>query len=333
MVLFHFGRVDCIDLSKKEQVDKLINNLSDWTKKESGVEKLDGGAEREDTGTTAVQAGVEEGSKVKPEGKESFWSRFVKRFVSYNYKSAIFKVLLYLLSFIIFFFLCLELLSKCDDGTTNSPGVTDSVDSTDYISPADSTENVHEYVDLGLSVKWATCNVGASQPEEYGDYFAWGETSPKSTYDWSTYKWCRGDRNNLTKYCTDSDYGTVDNKTQLELSDDAARANWGGSWRMPTRDELTELRNECKWTWITQNGVDGYKVTSKTNGRSIFLPAAGARYNGSLNDAGSRGDYWSSSLGTGDPGRARFVGFRSSYVDWYDNGSRYYGRSVRSVHP
>ena len=91
------------------------------------------------------------------------------------------------------------------------------------------TENGYAYVDLGLSVKWATCNVGASKPEDYGDYFAWGETTTKSTYNWSTYKYCKGAYNNLTKYNTSSGYGSVDNKTTLELSDDAARANWGGS--------------------------------------------------------------------------------------------------------
>ncbi|MBQ5370375.1 MAG: T9SS C-terminal target domain-containing protein, partial [Bacteroidaceae bacterium] len=119
----------------------------------------------------------------------------------------------------------------------------------------------HEYVDLGLSVKWATCNVGADSPEDYGDYFAWGETSPKSTYDWSTYKWCKGAYDNLTKYNTNSGFGTVDNKNQLDLSDDAARANWGGSWRMPTDEEFIELGEKCSWKRTTQNGVKGYKVT------------------------------------------------------------------------
>ena len=94
-----------------------------------------------------------------------------------------------------------------------------------------------------MSVKWATCNVGATKPEEYGDYFAWGETDPKSTYDWSTYKYCNGSSSTLTKYNTDNSQGTVDNKTTLDLSDDAARANWGDSWRMPTDAELTELRS------------------------------------------------------------------------------------------
>ena len=191
----------------------------------------------------------------------------------------------------------------------------------------------HEYVDLGLSVKWATCNVGASKPEEYGDYFAWGETQPKNTYDWSTYKWCNGSYDTQTKYCTKNSYGTVDNKTQLELSDDAARANWGGSWRMPTHEEQEELRTQCTWTWTTQNGVYGYKVTSKKSGytnNSIFLPAAGCRYVSSLYIAGSDGSYWSSSLSTDFPGHAYYLYFNSARVDW--NGYyRCVGFTVRPV--
>ena len=188
----------------------------------------------------------------------------------------------------------------------------------------------HEYVDLGLSVKWATCNVGASKPEEYGDYFAWGETQPKTTYDWRTYKWCNGTCFTQTKYCTDSYYGTVDNKTQLELSDDAARANWGGNWRMPTREERDELLNNCTWKWTTQNGVYGYKVTSKKNGNSIFLPAAGYRFVSSLYYAGSYGDYWSSSLYSGYPSDACNLDFGSDYVVRVSY-TRYYGFSVRPV--
>lgn len=192
------------------------------------------------------------------------------------------------------------------------------------------TENSHEYVDLGLSVKWATCNVGANAPEEYGDYFAWGETEPKDYYDWSTYKWCNGSYDTPTKYCTNSSYGTVDNKTVLDKEDDAAAVNWGGNWRMPTKTEQDELRHNCTWTWTTQNGVKGYKVTSKSNGNSIFLPAAGFRYNSSLNNAGSGGSFWSSSLTTGDPNNAFTLGFGSSGVhDGYSN--RYFGRSVRPV--
>ena len=188
----------------------------------------------------------------------------------------------------------------------------------------------HEYVDLGLSVKWATCNIGASKPEEYGDYFAWGETKPKSVYDWSTYKWCRGGKESQTKYSISSNYGTVDNKKNLELSDDAARANWGGSWRMPTKEEQDELRNECTWTWTTQNGINGYKVTSKNNGCSIFLPAAGYRYGNLLYDADSYGNYWSSSLGMSDSSCAYDLYFDWNAMDWY-NDYRCVGLSVRPV--
>lgn len=198
-------------------------------------------------------------------------------------------------------------------------------------TPNVGTENSHEYVDLGLSVKWATCNVGANAPEEYGDYFAWGETTTKSTYNWSTYKYCNGSSSTLTKYNNSSSYGSVDNKTQLELSDDAAAVNWGGNWRMPTKAEQDELRNNCTWTWTTQNGVNGYKVTG-ANGNSIFLPAAGCRNGGSLNGAGSYGYYWSGSLGTDNPSGAYSLDFLSSDVGWYYY-DRYYGQSVRPVCP
>ena len=185
------------------------------------------------------------------------------------------------------------------------------------------TEEGKGYVDLGLpsGIKWATCNVGANSPEEYGDYFAWGETSPKTTYyNWSNYKYCNGDEYSMTKYCRSSEYGTVDNKTTLELSDDAAHVNWGGKWRMPTKAEYDELRSTyyCTWTWTTQNGVNGYRVTSKINGNSIFLPAAG-----------SYDIYWSSSLGTISC-TAYCVQFNSANVVWA-NGYRYGGQSVRAV--
>ena len=197
-----------------------------------------------------------------------------------------------------------------------------------------SKENGHEYVDLGLpsGIKWATCNVGAITPEGYGDYFAWGETEPKEICYWSTYKWCNGDIYSLTKYCEDSEYGTVDNKTTLELSDDAANVNWGGKWRMPTRVEQKELLNtsNCTWTWTTQNGVTGYKVTSVKNGNSIFLPAAGFRGYDGLSNAGNNGNYRSSSLSTNGSYEAYYLFFNSSYVYWSGN-YRYYGQSVRAV--
>lgn len=197
------------------------------------------------------------------------------------------------------------------------------------------TENGYGYVDLGLSVKWATCNVGANNPEDYGDYFAWGETEPKDVYYWSTYKYCNRDYDLLTKYCNKSSYGNngfTDNKTQLELSDDAARVNWGGAWRMPTDAEWTELREQCTWTWTTQNGVYGRKVTSKTNGNSIFLPAAGCRCGSSLFRAGSYGYCWSSSLDAGSPYSAWCVLFNSSGVGRLGS-YRFYGQSVRPVCP
>ena len=198
------------------------------------------------------------------------------------------------------------------------------------------TLKVGEPVDLGLSVKWATMNVGASSPEDYGDYFAWGETTPKNTYYWSTYKYCNGSSSTLTKYCNESSYGNngfTDNKTQLELSDDAAHANWGGAWRMPTDAEWTELREQCTWTWTTQKGVNGYRVTSKTNGNSIFLPVAGYRSGSSFKDrAGSTGYYWSSSLSTDYPNYAWYEHFYSGSV-FRDYFTRYYGLSVRPVCP
>ena len=195
-------------------------------------------------------------------------------------------------------------------------------------------EKGHIYVDLGLpsGLKWATCNIGATTPEGYGDYFAWGETNPKDNYKWSTYKYCKGSSDTMTKYCTQSSYGTVDNKTTLELSDDAARANWGGTWRMPTKVEQDELRNNCTWTWTTQNGVNGHKVTSKTNGNSIFLPAAGYRYGTSVDYVGSYGTYWSSSLYESSPIYACYLRFNLGGVA----GGYYYrnhGHTVRAVCP
>lgn len=190
--------------------------------------------------------------------------------------------------------------------------------------------NGHEYVDLGLSVKWATCNVGATSPEDYGGYYAWGETEEKDDYSWSTYKWCKGSSDTMTKYCTNSSYGTVDNKTTLEPQDDVAHVKWGGSWRMPTEAEQDELHNNCTWTWTTQNGVKGYKVTSKKNGNSIFLPAAGYRYGTNFYNCGGNGYYWSSSLFEGCSDLALGLYFNSSSCDWY-GFNRYYGRSVRPV--
>ena len=198
--------------------------------------------------------------------------------------------------------------------------------------------DVHEYVDLGLTsgTLWATTNVGADSPEEYGDYFAWGETTPQSdnAYSWKSYKWCNGSYDTMTKYCTNSSYGNngfTDGKTVLDANDDAARANWGGDWRMPTRAEFEELidNTEQEWTWV--NNVYGRKFTSKTNGNSIFLPAAGNRSDGNLDYTGWGGIYCSSSLIENAPYNAWYLGFYSGSVST-GKGFRYDGQSVRPVH-
>ena len=194
------------------------------------------------------------------------------------------------------------------------------------------------YVDLGLpsGLKWATYNVGATKPEEYGDYFAWGETTPQpeSDYSWATYKWCNGNFDSMTKYCSQSRYGTVDNLTTLLPEDDAATANWGSAWRMPTREEQDELREGCDWEWTDDyngTGVAGRIGTSKTNGNTIFLPAAGYRFNGSLYSVGYYGHYWSSSLSTDYSYFAYVLNFSSNYIVWGNYGYRRHGQSVRAV--
>ena len=192
----------------------------------------------------------------------------------------------------------------------------------------------HAYVDLGLpsGLLWATCNVGADTPEAYGDYFAWGETTPKGTYNWSTYQHCMGDYDMLTKYCYDFYYGYngfTDNLTTLLPEDDAAAANWGGNWRMPTQEEFQELYNNTTVTWTQQNGVNG-KLFTASNGNSLFLPAAGRRWGGELYDAGGYGYYWSSSLDTSYTGDAWHFYFYSR-MTYVRDDTRFYGQSVRAV--
>ena len=187
-------------------------------------------------------------------------------------------------------------------------------------------------VDLGLSVCWASCNLGAGKPEEYGDYYAWGETETKERYSWSTYKFGTDSSGPFFKYNTISSYGSVDNKTVLEPEDDVAHVNLGGKWRMPTDAEWTELRTKCTWTWVTNyngSGING-RLVKATNGNSIFLPAAGRRYGATLNNVCSSGYYWSSSLYTVYSCDAWQVFFRSDDVGKYVD-LRFYGLSVRPV--
>ena len=185
-----------------------------------------------------------------------------------------------------------------------------------------------EAVDLGLSIKWANMNVGATAPEDYGDYFAWGETATKATYDWSTYFDTNDNGNTFTKYTNKS------GKTVLEQEDDAAHVNWGGGWRIPTMEEWQDLIDNSTWTWTTQNGVSGYKVTSNITGytdKYIFLPAAGYRDGNNLYGLGSRGYYWMPSLNNSNLQYARYLYIHSG-EDGLDNGiNRCYGISVRAI--
>ena len=192
-------------------------------------------------------------------------------------------------------------------------------------------------VDMGLSVKWATCNIGATKPEEFGNYYAWGEVEQKDFYNWETYKWCDGSVYGLNKYCFGIERKPVnevhDNKKHLDVDDDIAHIMLGGKWRMPTVDEIIELIYNCEAEWTTLNGVRGCRFISKKNGNSIFLPAAGTRYDDGLTSYGL-GAYWSSSVNTGyNPSSASILGFYSLdslMVDFaYEERSR--GLTIRPV--
>ena len=209
----------------------------------------------------------------------------------------------------------------------------------------------HQYVDLGLpsGTLWATCNVGATNPWEYGDYFAWGETSPyyisggssnnpvwksgkSKGYDWPIYKYADSASLKLTKYCNKSDIGFngyTDSRTTLERSDDAATANWGSDWCMPTLDQIKELKVICTWTWTTAHGIKGHKVAGP-NGNSLFFPAAGYRSGTDLEYVNSYGYCWSRSLGEPTSFYAWSLWFDASQVAVYSDG-RCFARAVRPV--
>lgn len=194
---------------------------------------------------------------------------------------------------------------------------------------------LHEYVDLGLpsGTLWATCNIGASKPEDYGDYFAWGETTAKSYFDWSNYKYCNGSETNLTKYNRNSSEGFVDNKLELDSEDDAATANWGKKWKMPSIALFDELINSnyTTTTWTTQNSVYGLKVMSKSNTYSIFLPAAGQIFLESPVGGAPSGQYWSCSLNPDNLSNLPYeLFFESGKIGIY-GCARSNGRSVRPV--
>ncbi len=201
--------------------------------------------------------------------------------------------------------------------------------------PADNSKTIngHKFIDLGLpsGLLWAETNIGAETAADDGDYFAWGETATKDTYNWSTYKY-GSSYDNMTKY------NSTDGKTVLENSDDAAYVNWGSSCRMPTQAEFSELCNTtyCTWTWTSKTTssnvtINGYEVTSKKNGNSIFLPASGYRYESYLYYHGSYGDYWSSALNSYGTSIAYSLYFSSGHFYSGYGYRRYLGFTVRPV--
>ena len=207
------------------------------------------------------------------------------------------------------------------------------------------TPSTMEYVDLGLpsGLKWAKCNLGASKPSDYGDHYAWGETAPKKKCYWANYKWMQAGKSEwkyITKYTVADDqtegiwydsYGAFigDNKTVLIAADDAATQQLGSPWRMPTVDEIKELRDKCKWTMTTQDGVNGCQVDGP-NGNAIFLPHAGARQDSDLIAAGARGYYWTSSLyGESQKAYSIYIMKSAALSDY----GRFLGLSIRPVRP
>lgn len=193
-------------------------------------------------------------------------------------------------------------------------------------------ENGHEWVDLGLSVKWATCNIGAYKPEDYGGYFSWGETTTKYYFDWKYYKYYENNIGYTKYYYDDGNIGIIDNKFVLDKSDDAASELWGGNWRMPTATEIAELIEKCTCIVTTQNGIKGLKIISKSNGNYIFLPAAGERFQGEHFEG--CGAYWSSSLALeeGLADLASTLGFCDATPKLSEE-FRFFGLPVRPVCP
>lgn len=193
----------------------------------------------------------------------------------------------------------------------------------------------HEWVDLGLpsGTLWATCNVGATRPEEYGDFFAWGETEPKTVYNWDTYKYCQGGNYNMTKYVYSDAWGIrADNLVELLREDDAATVNWGESWQMPSTEQFRELIDKENTTieWATINGVKGKRITSKRNGNSIFFPATGIRGEDKAIYKGSDCICWSRSLNIYASNEADYLLLYTGY-DCIHYNKRGYGITVRPV--
>lgn len=193
----------------------------------------------------------------------------------------------------------------------------------------------HEYVDLGLpsGTLWAKTNIGATNHEDYGDYFAWGETTIKTDYTWDNYAWSNGYWDKLTKYCFQSQYGYngfTDDLTELVPEDDAAYVNWGPNWRMPSKDQIQELIDNCTNEWTTINGVNGRLFTSNSNGAWLFLPAAGYRWGNVVKDGGTKGYYWGRTINGGSSYNGSSIYLSESNVTEWGQG-RAYGYPIRPV--
>ena len=222
-----------------------------------------------------------------------------------------------------------------NDGEVSS-FVASEVDSISFTAPSDyliepNDIDSFEYVDMGLSVRWGTCNVGAASPEEYGYYFAWGEVETKEYYQLNNYRWAASVSGMILKYCTNSFLGNVDNKTQLEPEDDAAHVICEDMWRIPTEYEFNELIDNCSIAWTSSNGVYGLEFVSNKNGNSIFIPAAGYYYDVEK-DASSFGYYWTSSLDINDSTKAKQFAFNED-GHILSSSTRYFGQTIRPVLP
>ena len=279
----YFANVNYVDGTNKRQIEKLSKEITEWIEPEVTVEPPDN-----DIATTPPR------------------SVAIKKVLSRLFASLKTIVLVAATLIVI---LCVIGLCMGKDKEGQDEEVS--------IEPTYGTINGHTYVDLGLSVKWATCNVGASNPEEYGSYFAWGgETSPTSPYDYT----------NSKTYGNDTFNYDISGKTSL----DAARAHWGNPWRMPTKSEFEELLNSCTWTWTTlESGVKGYKVSSKKNGNAIFLPAAGDCSGTNPTNVGQRCYYWASTPYSKDANYACYLYAGSDCKTGWRY--RYLGQSVRPV--
>jgi len=242
-----------------------------------------------------------------------------------------------------FLLLTLAVVLSCAVGYAKGNGTDDNAKTPDGV----------EAVDLGLSVKWANMNVGAKKASDYGSYFAWGETKTKEFFSWNNYAWTKGNNKFQTKYSSLektarmapanrgeglflTKYSSMDKMTRLTPADDAARANWGEGWRTPTAEEFEELLNpaKCSWEWTTKNGVNGYKITGKKTGNSIFMPITGFRFYGDVQFRGIMGVYWTATLYPANPNMAWCLEFNVTDADVvFGNlsSNRFSGRCVRAV--